>query len=180
MVLDFRPVTNAPLPRQEQIPDGDWDMLLSWSITHHWMTLRIPEIEEAWAFKECAGRAVLTGVDSQVGRIKLRGSAEIDGEMLRVWRPDDAVPHKMVKGDFLYPGEDPHDRMCYMRATEEWRFLNENPRSSTYGTLTIASGYVGDICLNWLERGSHIFHDGPSKQPEPRGLIHLYDSLIEY
>lgn len=180
MVLDFRPVTNAPLPDQGQIPDGDWDMQLSWSMSNGWMTLRIPEIDGAWAFKECAGRAVAQGCDDKMGRILLRASAEIDRDMLRLWRPDDAVPHKMVKNDALEATEDPHYRQCYLRSTMQWRLLDENPKSPNYGKLLLGSGYVGDWVINWLERGSHVFHDGPVKQPEPEGLFHLYDPLIDY
>ncbi len=183
MVLDVQPVTNAALPNQGRIPVGDWDMQLSWSVSKRVMTLKIPQLKEweepwQWEFKECAGRVVCTGTDNKVGRILLRGAAQLKGDMLHLWRPDDAVPHPMVEGDVLFPGENPHTRLCYQRATEEWRALDDHRSSPTYGQLKLGTGYVGDLVAVWRDHGSHIFHGGPIKQPD--GLFHLYDPLIEY
>ena len=196
MVLDFRPVTDRPVKDQQQIPDGDFNMAVSWSVELALMRLRIPVLHDqkrikwtgegepwVWEFKSCAGRTVATGCDNDSGRMLLRASAEIDEadpEFIRFWRPDDAVPHLMVPGPALFSPVDPHIRQCRLVPTKQWRARDENRDNPTFGDTILGSGYVGDHVLEWLERGSHIFHDGIMKQPEPLGLFHLYDPLIDY
>ena len=181
MVLDLQPVTNAPLPKQGQIPPGDWDMALSWSVSSRWMSLKIPALKDLgepwqWAFKECGGRAVATGCDP-VGRILLRASAQIDGEMVRFWRPDDAITHPIVQGRLLDSSSKPHNRMCFFRERGLWRILDEDPASPNFRKLSLGKEYVGDWRINWNERGSHVFHNGRVIQAAD-GVFHLYDSLL--
>jgi len=51
--------------------------------------------------------------------------------------------------------EPTHYRLCYHRAGLNWRVRNERT-----GELWLVDKYEGDINLNYLDRGSHIFHDG--------------------
>ena len=184
MVLDYRPVTNAPLPKMAPIPDGDWDMQISWGRTEGWMNLKIPDLYEGkwikgvneWAFKECGGRSVITGCDPK-GRISLRASAKQDGDMIRFWRPEDAEAHPVFDGQLLETASKPHYRMCFFIGRGLWRVLDENPDSPQFRHLELGKGYIGDWKMNWNERGSHLFQNGPIIIDDKK-IFHLYDPLL--
>ena len=46
MVLDYSPVTQAPLRKQGPIPVGDWDMAISWGRASQVMQLKIPALKD--------------------------------------------------------------------------------------------------------------------------------------
>ena len=60
--------------------------------------------------------------------------------------------------------EPTHWRMCYHRAGQDWRLRDERT-----GKLWLVDKYEGDISLNYLDRGSHIFHDGLASVEERDG-----------
>ncbi len=69
-----------------------------------------------------------------------------------------------IATDAPYPqGRDTHWRLCYAReiATttkdqECWRLRDERT-----GELWFVQGYTGPMNVNWYDRGTHIFTDGP-------------------
>ncbi len=181
MVLDLQPVTTAPLKKQGPIPMGDWDMAISWGRYNRVMQLKIPILKDTgeeweWHFKECGGRSVITGCDP-VGRINIKASAEQQGNMIRFWRPADAITHLVVEGTLLNTAPKPHYRLCFFIERKLWRVLDENPQSPNFRHLELGQGYIGDWKMNWNERGSHLFHNDRVIK-DPQGIFHLYDSLL--
>ncbi len=49
-----------------------------------------------------------------------------------------------------------HNRLCYYREVKQWRVRNEDT-----GELRLVEDYEGNLGLNWMDGGSHVFHDGP-------------------
>lgn len=49
-----------------------------------------------------------------------------------------------------------HYRLCYYREVQQWRLRDEDT-----GALRLVDDYEGDLNLNWMDHGSHVFHDGP-------------------
>ena len=49
-----------------------------------------------------------------------------------------------------------HNRLCYYREVKQWRVRDEDS-----GELRLVDDYEGDLNLNWMDGGSHVFHDGP-------------------
>lgn len=49
-----------------------------------------------------------------------------------------------------------HHRLCYYREVKQWRIRNEDT-----GDLRLVDDYEGDLNVNWMDGGSHVFHDGP-------------------
>ena len=66
-----------------------------------------------------------------------------------------------------------HYRLCYRRPQRDYRMRDERS-----GDLYHVKGYAGDINLNWLDGGSHIFHDGKVFLDE-NYIAHLIDTSLE-
>lgn len=67
-----------------------------------------------------------------------------------------------------------HYRMCYRREHKDWRLRDERKDWTDPNALVHVADYEGPINLNWLDRGSHIFHDGAVFIDE-NNIAHLID-----
>ncbi len=70
-----------------------------------------------------------------------------------------------------------HYRLCYRRANEDWRLRDERKSWTDPTALIHVAGYEGDINLNWLDHGSHIFHDGQVYMDE-NNIAHFIDPEV--
>jgi hypothetical protein len=144
------------LPPQPPMPSSTQDWELSWSRTYRWMRLRDPKTDQFWFAKQMVGKAQMVATDSQVGRMTLRGRTQLVGDQIFLYYPKDGNPNltpDQIQGQRL---PNSHWRLCYHRAGRDWRLRNERTNE-----LTFVNDYRGNISINWLDHGSHVFHDGP-------------------
>ena len=151
---------------QEGLPFGEWPV---------------------WWFKHMVGHPRVVGTDNSEGRIYLTGRALLQGDTLYLYRPKDSldITHLPVtnhfesicaltgptdmdrretvgvahKPDQLLPAS--HFRLCYRRANQDWRIRDHGLPWGHPDALIFVYTYVGDLNGNWMDGGSHIFHDGP-------------------
>jgi len=176
----------APIGPQSPIPGGVHDMIVSWDRNEGYMSVRLAD--DRWWFKEVLGKVVVTETNNAVGRIHLRGKAQLDDEQLVLWRPSDAERHPWVKG-LVYPAS--HQRLCYRRfppagEDPDWRVRDERETSKgNPNALVFVKGYVGDLVIEWPTQDpvAHIYHNGPWTKCDPGcfmhpngGFAHLYES----
>ena len=163
-----------PIGPQAPIPPGVHDIELSWDRKRGYMRVII-EGQKYW-FKEFLGKAQVLNCDSKRGRLNLRAIAQIDGETLTMWRDPDAPPHKEVDGDRR---EKTHTRLCYRRATEEWRLRDERLDWNDPEALVFTKSYVGDLNAEWHANDSiaHIYHNGFAII-DGNDVAHLYDTEL--
>ena len=161
----------APIGPQAPIPAGVHDIELSWDRKRGYMRVIIGG--ERWWFKEYLGKAQVLGCDSKRGRLHLRAMAQINGETLTMWRDPDALPHAAVEGTRR---EKTHNRLCYRRATEEWRLRDERLDWNHPEALVFTKSYVGDLNAEWHANDSiaHIYHNGYAII-DNQDVAHLYD-----
>jgi hypothetical protein len=169
----------APIGPQSQIPLGVYDMEVSWDLGKEtgkegYMSVRAAG--SRWWFKEIIGTAVLNGTNNAIGRIKITAKGKLNGEQLTLWRPNNAPPHPMVRGERR---DVSYNRVCYFRAEQQWRLRDEYPKQNplcekqhrTYQELRQCigcnkyvelPGYVGDWTVEWPEEDyvAHLFHKG--------------------
>ena len=62
-----------------------------------------------------------------------------------------------------------HYRLCYNRMGEDWRLRDERT-----GELRFVKGYYGPMNIDWLDHGSHVFHNGPVNVDQ-NGIAHFVD-----
>lgn len=162
-----------PIGPQAPIPPGVHDIELSWDRRKGYMRVII-EGQKYW-FKEFLGKAQVLNCDSKRGRLNLRAIAQINGETLTMWRDPDAPPHKEVEG---IRREKTHNRLCYRRATEEWRLRDERMGNHP-DALIFTKSYVGDLNAEWHANDSiaHIYHNGFAIIDE-NDVAHLYDTEL--
>jgi hypothetical protein len=162
-----------PIGPQSPIPPGVHDIELSWDRRKGYMRVII-EGQKYW-FKEFLGKAQVLNCDSKRGRLNLRAIAQINGETLTMWRDPDAPPHKEVEG---IRREKTHNRLCYRRATEEWRLRDERMGNHP-DALIFTKSYVGDLNAEWHANDSiaHIYHNGFAIIDE-NDVAHLYDTEL--
>ena len=146
-----------PIGPQTPIPSGVHDIELSWDRKRGYMRVVIGG--EKWWFKEYLGKAQILNTDNKLGRIYLRAMAQINGETLTMWRDPDALPHELVEG---VKREKTHNRLCYRRATEEWRLRDERLDWNHPEALVFTQSYVGDLNAEWhrSDNVAHIYHNG--------------------
>lgn len=147
----------APIGPQSPIPGGVHDMIVSWDRNEGYMSVRL--VGDRWWFKELLGKAIITETNNQVGRIHIQAKGQIQGEQLILWRPSDAEPHPMVRGERRLIT---HNRMCYFRAVEEWRWRDNRMPWDHPDALRVVKGYVGDWNIEWESSDTiaHLFHNG--------------------
>jgi hypothetical protein len=162
-----------PIGPQAPIPAGVHDIELSWDRRKGYMRVII-EGQKYW-FKEFLGKAQVLNCDSKRGRLNLRAIAQIDGETLTMWRDPNAPPHKEVDG---VRREKTHNRLCYRRATEEWRLRDERMGNHP-DALIFTKSYVGDLNAEWHVNDSiaHIYHNGFAIIDKD-DVAHLYDTEL--
>ena len=163
-----------PIGPQAPIPPGVHDIELSWDRKRGYMRVII-EGQKYW-FKEYLGKAQLLSCDNKRGRLNLRAMAQINGETLTMWRDPNAPPHEEVEG---IKREKTHNRLCYRRATEEWRLRDERMDRHHPDALVLTKSYVGDLNAEWHRADSiaHIYHNGYAIIDDD-GVAHLYDTEL--
>jgi len=166
----------VPIGPQPPIPNGVHDIELSWDRKKGYMRIIIGG--EKWWFKEYLGKAQVLGTDNQRGRLYLRAIAQINGETLTMWRDPNAPPHGNVSGKIR---KKTHNRLCYRRATEEWRLRDERMDWDDPEALVFTKSYVGDLNAEWHANDSiaHIYHNGYAIIDDD-DIAHLYDPDIMY
>ena len=80
------------------------------------------------------------------------------------------------KPDTLLP--ESHYRLCYRRANHDWRIRDERKPWNDPEALIFVAKYMGDLNGNWMDGGSHIFHDGPIYIDENE-VAHFIDPDLE-
>ena len=142
---------------QAPIPPGVHNIELSWD--RHKGYMRIIIGNGRWWFKEYLGKAQVISCDSKRGRLNLRAMARIAGATLAMYRDPSAPPHKEVEG---VKREKTHNRLCYRRASEEWRLRDERLDWNHPEALVFTKSYVGDLNAEWHTNDSiaHIYHNG--------------------
>ena len=162
-----------PIGPQASIPPGVHDIELSWDRKRGYMRVII-EGQKYW-FKEYLGKAQVLSCDNKRGRLNLRAMAQIDGETLTMWRDPNAPPHEEVEG---VRREKTHNRLCYRRATEEWRLRDERMGNHP-DALIFTKSYVGDLNAEWHANDSiaHIYHNGYAIIDKD-DVAHLYDTEL--
>ena len=162
-----------PIGPQASIPPGVHNIELSWDRHQGYMRIVIGGWE--WWFKEYLGKAQVLSCDNKRGRLNLRAIAQINDETLTMWRDPDAPPHAEVEG---IRREKTHNRLCYRRATEEWRLRDERMGNHP-DALIFTKSYVGDLNAEWHADDSiaHIYHNGFAIIDED-DVAHLYDTEL--
>jgi len=129
-----------------------------------------------WWFKEYLGKAQILGTNNEKGRLYLRAMAQIDDETLTTWRDLLAPRHEEVGG---VRREKTHNRLCYRRATEEWRLRDERKDWNDPNALVFTKSYVGDLNSEWHKNDSvaHIYHNGFAIIDKD-DVAHLYDTEL--
>ena len=160
-----------PIGPQAPIPPGVHDIELSWDRHKGYMRVII-EGQKYW-FKEYLGKAQVLSCDNKRGRLNLRAIAQINGETLTMWRDPDAPPHENVTGRIR---KKTHNRLCYRRATEEWRLRDERLDWNDPEALVFTKSYVGDLNAEWHANDSiaHIYHNVYAIV-DSNDVAHLYD-----
>lgn len=166
----------APIGIQPPIPAGVHDIELSWDRSRGYMRIIING--EKWWFKEYLGKAVVVGTNNDKGRLHLRAMARLDGETLTMYRPPDATPHEIVAG---LEREKTHNRLCYRRASRDWRLRDERMSWEHPEALKFVKSYVGDMSAEWYVEDTiaHIYHNGWAVIDENH-IAHLYDPDLNY
>ena len=181
------------LPQQVEVPSGSHRLRFSWSRTNGFMRIVIPELKDllvsvtqdsggnkienygTWFFKEYAGKTVVTGTDNRSGVIRMEAKAQMNGDILHLWRPDDAPAHPIPAGRHLPKSM---YRLCYRRAHYDWRVRDENMPWDHPDALHFVSGYVGDLVGSWFNDPlAHIFHTSEIVLGED-GKAHLIDASL--
>ena len=164
----------APIGEQDPIPAGVHDIELSWDRKQGYMRVIIND--KTWYFKEYLGKAQVLGCDNKRGRLRIRAMARIDGETLTMYRDPNAPPHAEVEGTRR---ETTHNRLCYRRATEEWRLRDERMPWNHPDALVFTQSYVGDLNAEWHKNDSiaHIYHNGYAII-DSQNVAHLYDTEL--
>ena len=129
-----------------------------------------------WWFKEYLGKAQILGTNNEKGRLYLRAMAQIDDETLTTWRDLLAPRHEEVEG---VRREKTHNRLCYRRATEEWRLRDERKDWNDPNALVFTKSYKGDLNSEWHKNDSvaHIYHNGYAII-DKNDVAHLYDTEL--
>lgn len=84
----------------------------------------------------------------------VRCAIQVVDDVAYLYPPDDveAEPYEVVE-----ELPDTHNRICAAVGAEKFRWRDERT-----GSLRMVEGVKGWINANWLDGGSHIFHDGPA------------------
>ena len=166
--------STTPIGYQPQIPAGIHNIELSWDRKKGYMRIVIGG--ERWWFKEYLGKAQVLSCDNKRGRLNLRAMARIDNETLTMYRDPAAPPHKVVEGVVR---EKTHNRLCYRRATEEWRLRDERLEWNHPDALVFTKSYKGDLNAEWHANDSvaHIYHNGYAII-DKNDVAHLYDTEL--
>lgn len=72
-------------------------------------------------------------------------------------------------------------RMCYRRAQQDWRIVDEKRKvdgvSVGSGTVEFVQTFVGRVKLYWYDKASHLFHGHPERRD---GLVYVKDHIAYF
>lgn len=130
---------------------------------------------EEWLCDRIAG---MCDVDSikQKGHVTVRGQLLLRNEgsqTVAYIYPDPALKAETIDDVDGLELPNSHWRLCANLAgadNDKWRLRNERTNE-----LTHVRGYVGKASLNWFDKGSHVFHDGPIVIDKDN-VAHLFSS----
>jgi hypothetical protein len=164
----------APIGPQPQIPAGVHNIELSWDRNVGYM--RIVISGSTWHFKEYLGKAQVLGTENRRGRLHLRAMAQLDGETLIMYRDPTAKAHPSVAG---LRRDQTHNRLCYRRASLDWRLRDERMPWDHPEALKFVKSYLGDMSAEWNQNDpvAHIYHNG-YVIIDGDDVAHLYDPDI--
>ena len=165
----------APIGPQPPIPAGVHNIELSWDRNAGYMRVVIGET--TWYFKEYLGKAQILGTDNARGRLHLRAVAVLDDETLIMYRDPKAQVHPQAAG---VKRETTHNRLCYRRASRDWRLRDERMGWNNPEALKLVKSYVGDMNAEWNRNDSiaHIYHNG-YVIIDRENVAHLYDPELK-
>ena len=166
-------VNSDPLPLQPKLPTATKDWELSWSRTLRWMRLRDPDTDEFWVFKQMVGKGQMLRTDGETGRMIMRCRVQMVGDQVFMYYPKEGHMQEdpsQIVGQRL---PESHWRLCYHRAGKDWRLRNERT-----GELTFVKNYIGNLAVNWMDKGSHVFHDGYVVL-DKEGTAHFVDPEVQ-
>ena len=168
--------STEPIGPQQPIPQGVQDIELSWDRKAGYMRVVIKG--QTWHFKEYLGKAEMLGTDNSTGRLYLRSLVILDSETLTMYRDPNVKPHLIVEGLKRQPT---HNRLCYRRASQDWRLRDERMGWNNPDALKFVSTYVGDMSAEWNRNYSvaHIFHNG-WVIIDADNIAHLNDPDLNY
>ena len=170
-----------PIGYQDPIPSDIMTMELSWDRTMKCMRIIVEDIG-TWHFTEVYGKAQVLSADNQTGKMYIRATPLLEGEVLYLYRDPDSITHEQIKSEdtkeILRPT---NNRICYFRDADPpcWRVRDERMPWLEESSRRYVSNYVGDIVIEWNQgdKIAHIFHKGQvivSKDD----VAHFYDLEI--
>jgi len=137
----------------EPIPRGNHRFELSWAMQSSLMRLRHPVSGLEWFFREAIGHIHVTGCNDVTHRMNWYGQAKLAGDLLYVFRPTGMrVPFIPSGMGTTYMPKSQY-RLCANIGGDNWR-LRDEPT----GRLLMVDGFYGSLHLNYLDKGSHVFH----------------------
>ena len=120
---------------------------------------------DEWLCSDLVGKWEVIGNDGERGAMTVRCRLKVDGDSAYVYLPKDAEAPALPEG-----AHETHYRLCYNRPGRDWRLRDERT-----GNLTLVKDYRGVMNVNWLDGGTHIFHDGPV-YVDAEGVAHFCTS----
>ena len=170
-----------PIGYQDPTPSDIMTMELSWDRTMKCMRIIVEDIG-TWYFTEVYGKAQVLSSDDRTGKMYIRATPLLEGEVLYLYRDPDSIPHEQVKEEDIKEILRPtNNRICYFRDGDPpcWRVRDERMPWLEEASRRYVSNYVGDIAIEWNQRDTiaHIFHKGQvilSKDD----VAHFYDLEI--
>ena len=180
MVEEHRQRTE-PIGYQDPTPSDIMTMELSWDRTMRCMRIIVEDIG-TWYFTEVYGKAQVLSSDDLTGKMYIRATPLLEGEVLYLYRDPDTLPHEQVKEEDIKEILRPtNNRTCYFRDGDPpcWRVRDERMPWLEEASRRYVSNYVGDIAIEWNQADTiaHIFHKGQvilSKDD----VAHFYDLEI--
>lgn len=148
------------LPAEVRVWDFSLSRSASLSAGRGKFRWRLPDGEGEWLCDELAGRLDILEAKGETGNLIVRCQIILVDSPTGVTAycyPDgeDDLDAEGYRPDPSKPAHESHWRLCYFRQDEKWRLRDERS-----GNLWFVDGYRGRINANWLDQGTHIFHDG--------------------
>lgn len=159
----------------EPLPRGNQRWELSWSVQGDIFRIRHPESGKEWYFREAVGHIHTTGTNDITHRMNWWGQAELRNNILYVYRPEGMKIPKIPRGQYLPKAQ---YRICANVNTDYWRIRDEGQQK-----LLHVDTIVGSLHLNYLDKGSHIFHVDDmvlAFDRDGRLVAHLIDNDLDW
>ena len=164
---------------KDTMPWGNHRWELSWAVQSSLMRLRQPESGKEWFFREAIGHIHVTGCNDVTHRMNWYGQAKLEGDLLYVFRPEGMKVPLIPSGMSTTYMPKSQYRLCANIGGDNWR-LRDEPT----GRLLMVDGFYGSLHLNYLDKGSHVFHIDDmvlDRDPETgRTIAHFIDSALDW